>query len=118
MTHMIKEAVGSIVAADVQSSIAALDNAVVMQSRLCASVIEAAGESRLPVVATQKLLEAMSAGIRGLTMSRNDMVETVRELTRIKADSNLDAADFGCPGGLETFTDMARVSTSEIVRAA
>lgn len=99
--HEIKHAVGNVVASDTQASVAALDNALVMQSRMCASIIEAASDSRLPIAATQSLLENLAYGINGLATSRGNMVVAVRELTRIQAGSNLETTSFGCPGGLE-----------------
>lgn len=99
--HEIKHAVGSVVASDTQASVAALDNALVTQSRMCASIVEAAADSRLPIAATQSLLENLAHGINGLATSRGNMVVAVRELTRIQARSNLETTSFGCPGGLE-----------------
>lgn len=99
--HEIKYAVGNVVASDTQASVAALDTALVMQSRMCASIIEAATDSRLPIAATQSLLENLAHGINGLAASRGNMVVAVRELTRIQSRSNLKPTSFGCPGGLE-----------------
>jgi hypothetical protein len=95
----IKHAVGSVVAADTQSSIEALDRAVAQQSRMCASVIEAAHDSHLAIATTQPLLDALSASVRGLVESRANLAEAVRQVAVIQAKSNLRETGFGCPSG-------------------
>jgi hypothetical protein len=97
----IKESVGSVVAADTQSSIETLDRAVAQQSRMCASVIEAAHDSHLAIATTQPLLEALSASVRGLVESRANLAKAVREVAVIQAKSNLRETGFGCPNGWE-----------------
>lgn len=98
--HNIKQQVGQVVAADTQASVAALDMAVLMQSRLCSSSIEAASASQLPIAATQGLLESLSAGISGLVESRAKLAVAVRHLNVIQGRSNLRETNFGCPGGV------------------
>ncbi len=98
--HNIKHQVGQVVAADTQASVAALDMAVLMQSRLCSSSIEAASASDLPMAATQGLLESLSAGISGLVESRAKLATAVRHLNVIQGRSNLRETNFGCPGGV------------------
>lgn len=98
--HKIKHTAGAVVAQDTLSSVTALDTAFVMQARLCATVVEAAAESKLPVAATQKLLDAITAGMRGLVVSREEVVAAVREINFIQARSNLRETSFGCPDGL------------------
>lgn len=93
----IQNATGAVVAADTQASVAALDSAVLTQARLCASVVEGAAQSMLPISATQKLLQAMTDGMSGLVASRMEMVAVVRELTSIQKNSNLNVTSFGCP---------------------
>ncbi len=100
--HQIKHAAGAVVAQDTLSSVTALDTAFVMQARLCATVVEAAAESKLPVAATQKLLDAITAGMRGLVASRKEVVTAVREINFIQARSTLRETSWGCPGGLAT----------------
>lgn len=97
----IKESIGNLVASDTQSSVVALDTAIVMHSRMCASIVEAAADSRLPIAVTQGVIENLVHGISGLAGSRASMVGAVRELTKIQARSTLEATSFGCPGGLE-----------------
>lgn len=102
--HQIKSSAGAVVAADTQSSVAALDAAFIAQARLCATVVEAATESKLPVGATQKLLDSITAGLRGLVASREEVVVAVREINLIQAKSNLRTVAFGCPNGLYPMT--------------
>jgi hypothetical protein len=95
----IKESVGSVVAADTQSSIEALDRAVAQQSRMCASVIEASQDSHLAISTTQPLLDALTSSVRGLVESRAELAKAVREIAVIQAKSNLRETGFGCPSG-------------------
>ena len=95
----IKQSVGAVVAADTQSSIVALDQAVAQQSRMCASVIEAAHDSNLSIATTQPLLDALTTGLRGLVESRAHLAKAAREVAVIQAKSNLRETSFGCPNG-------------------
>lgn len=97
--HTIKQTVGAVVANDTQTSIAALDNALVMHTRLCASILEGSADARLPIAASQRVLSSVSAGIAKLVESRADMVATVRALAVIQGDSSLAEEFFGCPTG-------------------
>jgi hypothetical protein len=98
--HEIKHAVGAVVAADTQASITALDQAVAQQSRMCASIIEAAHDSNLAIATTQPLLDAMATGLRGLVDSRASLAKAAREVARIQGRSTLRETSFGCPNGL------------------
>lgn len=100
IVHQIRNNAGAVVAQDTLSSVTALDTAFIMQARLCASIIEVAAESKLPVAATQKLLDAITAGMRGLVASRQEVVTAVREINFIQARSNLRETGYGCAGGL------------------
>lgn len=104
IVHNIKQRVGQVVAADTQASIEALDAAVLMQTRLCASTIEAAADSQMPIAATQSLLESISAGIDGLVQSRSKLAMAVKHINIIQARSNLRETGFGCPNGLPPAT--------------
>lgn len=99
--HKIKESVGTVVAGDTQASIAALDAAVIMQSRMCSTVMEAATETGLPMGTTQRVLKTLVSGMNGLVASRGDMVSAVRELSHIQANSNLKTVSYGCPDGFK-----------------
>lgn len=115
--HKIKESTGAVVAQDTAASISALDAAFVMQARLCATVIEAASESKLPVAATQKLLDSITAGMRGLVASREEVVATVREINLIQSKSSLRVTSYGCPDGFRTPYASGGVETQEIAQA-
>lgn len=112
----IKQSVGSVVAADTQSSIETLDRAVAQQSRMCASIIEAAHDSHLSIATTQPLLDALTTGLRGLVESRANLAKAVREVAVIQAKSNLRATGFGCPNGLEPMKGSA-TAPSELATA-
>ena len=104
--HKIKEQVGQVVASDMQASIEALDNAVLMQSRLCASTVEASSDSHLPIASTQGLLESLSGGLDELVQSRARLVKAARHVSVIQGSSNLREVSFGCPNGLALLTTV------------
>ena len=108
----IKQSVGAVVAADTQSSIVALDHAVAQQSRMCASVIEAAHDSHLSIAATQPLLDALTTGLRGLVESRAHLAKAAREVAVIQAKSNLRETSFGCPSGWSSKVAMPEAITA------
>lgn len=113
--HNIREQVGQVVAADTQASITALDTAVLMHSRLCASAIEASADSHLPIAATQGLLESLAAGIDGLVQSRSKLVTAVRHINIIQGRSNLRETGFGCPNGWHPIAkDEQQIATAEL----
>jgi hypothetical protein len=96
----INKTSGTVVAGETQTLAAAIDSAMLAQARLCASIIETANESKLPVAATQKLLQSLSANMSGLVTSRSEFATAVRELNIIQARSNLKEMATGCPNGL------------------
>ncbi|WP_126173023.1 hypothetical protein [Altericroceibacterium xinjiangense] len=104
MMHEIKETIGAVIAGDTQASVKALDTAVTLQSRMCSNIMEAAMEARLPMGATQGLLEKLASGMNGLVATRSDMIAALRELSRIQSQSNLKTVSYGCPAGVENMT--------------
>jgi hypothetical protein len=100
----INKTSGTVVAGETQTLAAAIDSAMLAQARLCASIIETANESKLPVAATQKLLQSLSANMSGLVTSRSEFATAVRELNIIQARSNLKEMATGCPNGLPPMT--------------
>lgn len=99
--HTIKQAAGSMIAADTQDTVNALDTAMVTQSRLFATVVETAAQSKLPVGTPQKLLQNISASMAGLVASRADIVAAVTQINLIQMRSNLKETAFGCPKVVE-----------------
>lgn len=99
--HNIKQASGSMIAADTQDAVSALDTAMMAQSRLFATVVETSAEAKLPVGTPQKLLQSISAGLAGLVATRADMVTAVTQINLIQMRSNLNTTSFGCPKVVE-----------------
>lgn len=97
---------GTVVAAETQTLAAAIDSAMLAQARLCASIIETAGEAKAPVAATQKLLKSLSDNMSGLVASRADFAIAVRELNVIQSRSNLKEMATGCPNGIRPLTGV------------
>lgn len=103
------QAAGQVIAADTQSSVAAIDEAVLSYARLCCSIVEVSGSSDLPVVAAQKALKSTVSGLNALIASREEIATATRELVKIQKISTLEAVSFGCPGGLPEKTATADI---------
>ncbi len=86
-----------VVAADVQTTVAAVDDAILNGARLCASFIEATQGSNLPVSQSQKVIKSITAGLSAVADGRAEIVSAVRHLTTIKDNSNLAPENYGCP---------------------
>lgn len=95
--HQIKETAGVVVAAETQAMVAAIDNAMLTQARLCSSVVEAASDAKMPMAATQKLLQSISDGMGTLVATRANLSSAVKEMAFIKSRSNLQPVSWGCP---------------------
>lgn len=95
--HQIKENAGVVVAAETQAMVTAIDNAMLTQARLCSSVVEAASDAKMPVAATQKLLQSISDGMGSLVTTRANLSTAVKEMALIKSRSNLQPMNWGCP---------------------
>lgn len=102
----IQKTVGLVVAEDSKSALVAIDRAILAETRLTGSIIEASEQSGLPIGYSQKLLEGMSRGFEHLVAGRADMLAVIRQLTAIKSASTLDTVDFGCPEGVNPRTPM------------
>lgn len=96
---ILREGAGLVVAHDVQTTIAAVDDALLTSARMCASVIEAMHGSNLPVAQSQQLLTAVTSGMASVLDGRAQMVEAIRRMHAIKGRSNLAPVDYGCPDG-------------------
>lgn len=100
--HRIQETAAKVVVDDTQSSVGAIDQAVMSYSRLCASIVEVSNASDLPVTAGQPALAKVAAGLNALIEGREHIASAVRELTKVQRDSSLRETAFECPGGLPT----------------
>ena len=98
--HQINPSSGKIIAADTQGSVQAVDQAVLSYSRLCASVIEVSGSSRLPISAGQPALTRIAAGLAALIEGRAQIAEATRDLLKVQGASTLKEMAFECPNGL------------------
>ena len=92
---------GAIVAADTKNAVAAVDDALLNSVRMYASIIEATQGSNLPAAQSQKLLTSMTESLQSVVRGRGEIVDTIRQLTVIKGQSNFAPEDFGCPEGLQ-----------------
>lgn len=97
--YHISEKLGHVVAADTKSAVGSINDAIISQSRMCATIVEASIAANLPIGAVQSPLAAVSEGLRSLVVSRAGVVQAVRELTEIQRLSNLKEVGFGCPLG-------------------
>lgn len=98
----LKEGAGLVVAGDVQSTVAAVDDALLQSARMCASVIEATRGARIPVQETQQLLRAISQSLNLVLDGRGELVTAIRQMNNIKGHSNLAPVNYGCPDGWNT----------------
>lgn len=97
--YNISEKLGHVVAADTQSAVGSLNEAIVNHSRLCATIVEASIAANLPIGAVQGSLVAVSDGLQSLVANRAGVAVALRELTDIQRKSNLKEVGFGCPTG-------------------
>lgn len=100
----VNESAGHVVAADTQSSVAAIDQALLSYARLCCSIVEVSGSSKLPIGVAQKALKSTVTGLNALIEGREEIASATRELLKIQKGSTLQPVSFGCPGGLPTKT--------------
>lgn len=112
--YSIEKSSGQIIAADTQSSVSAIDNAVASNARLCASIIEVNSNAKLPVATSQKALSLVTEGLTTLVESRAKMADATRELLKIQKASSLQETSFGCPTGLPPHTGH---SSNESIRS-
>ncbi|MEK6542624.1 MAG: hypothetical protein AABZ45_10965 [Pseudomonadota bacterium] len=97
--YKIENGVGNVVAADLQASAAAMENAVYANARLCASLVEGAAQSKLPFSATQAILESVTNSMSKLINSRAELLETMLGLKALQLQTTLRETAFGCPAG-------------------
>lgn len=95
--HQIDQSAGQVIASDTQASVAAVDQAVLSYSRLCASIIEVSNSANLPVAAGQPALAKIAAGLSALVEGRDLIAGATRDLLKVQRMSNLDVSNFGCP---------------------
>lgn len=112
--HDIEHSAGQVIAADAQASVAAIDQAVLSYSRLCASIIEVSQSANLPVTTGQPALAKMSAALAAVVEGRELVAEATRELLKVRGRSNLREVGFGCPPELPS-PSAAREAHSSIV---
>lgn len=103
---------GAVVAADVQSTVAAVDDALLNGARMYVSVLEAAHGSNLPVAHSQRILRSMTSGLSAVVDGRGELVAAVRQLSFIKSKSNCAPEAYGCPEGWDV--SASADATSEV----
>jgi hypothetical protein len=108
----IELATGMVISEDLKASIKAIDSALLQETRLTSSLIEASDQIGLPINHSQKLLEGMARGFEKLVSSRSDMLAVVRQVNAIRAQSTLEVVDLGCPVGL-TLKEPMKVGDRE-----
>lgn len=95
----IQNNTGALVAAETKDALKAIDDAILTELRLCATLVEAFGENGVPVGSSQKLLQSLASGLNHFVAGRAEMAQTVRTLTALKGSSNLNETSYSCPGG-------------------
>ena len=97
-----QEGAGTVVAADVQGTVASVDDALLNGARMWVSVLEAFKGAKVLAAQSQKLFETLTAGLTSVVTGRKDMVAVIRQLTVIQGQSNLAVEAYGCPEGWTT----------------
>lgn len=93
----IQDNIGSLVASETQGAMRAIDNAILTELRLCATLVEAFETTPVPVGRSQKLLQTLASGLNHFVAGRGEMAQTVRTLSAIKTGSNLHDTSYNCP---------------------
>jgi hypothetical protein len=93
----IEDNIGALVAAETKGALKAVDDAILTELRLCATMVEAFGETGLPISSSQKLLQSLASGLNHFVAGRAEMAHTVRTLTAIKNGSSLAETSYSCP---------------------
>jgi hypothetical protein len=94
----IQNNTGALVAAETKGALKAIDDAILTELRLCATLVEAFGETGVPVGSSQKLLQSLASGLNHFVAGRAEMAQTVRTLNALKGSSNLSETSYSCPG--------------------
>jgi hypothetical protein len=93
----IDENIGALVANETKGALRAIDNAILLELRLCTTLVEAFEQTAIPVGTSQKLLQNMTKGINHIVAGRGEMAGTVRALAALKSGSTLGAVSYNCP---------------------
>jgi hypothetical protein len=96
----VDDNIGGLVAAETKGALRAIDDAILSELRLCATLIEASEQTGLPIGSSQKLLQNLTKGINHFVAGRGEMAMTIKTLTAIKADSSVRETSYNCPGQL------------------
>ncbi len=95
--HTIEAPAGQVIASDTQTSVEAVDKAVMSLAHLCASIVEVSSASSLPISTAQGALSNAGDGLTKLIATRSDLSRATRDLIKIRNASNLRTVAFGCP---------------------
>jgi hypothetical protein len=101
------------VAADTKRAVTAIDAALLCDTQLMVTIIEALQNSNLPIKRSQDLLQSVTEGINHVVAGRAAMVGTITKLAALKGRSNMAPVDYGCPDGL-AFLQSETVETAGI----
>lgn len=94
---IIQNNTGALVAAETKGALKAIDEAILNELRLCATLVETFEEAKVPVGSSQKLLQSLASGLNHFVAGRAEMAQTVRTLTALKKSSNLAETSYNCP---------------------
>jgi hypothetical protein len=94
----IAEISGMVMAADTRATIRAIDQALLEETRRCASVLASDTLGNLPVAQSQTILESMTRSFERLVASRADMLDVTRRLSAIQNQTDLQITDNGWSG--------------------
>ncbi len=86
------------IAASIQTTHAAIDDAMINFVQLTGTMLAAGRGSDIPAAASQKAIEAATMAITNMCNARRDFVSAHRQMTALKGQSDLKEVGFGCLG--------------------
>lgn len=98
--HTFNTGAAIVIAADLRTTLASVDSALVTGSRLIGTMLETAQDANLSAIESQRVLDDMTTGLTNVVKGRSDMVEALKRMTVLKRNSNLETVDVGCDNPL------------------
>lgn len=106
---------GTVVAADVRTAFASVDESLLNQARMTVSVLEATQGADIPAGQKQKLLRSLSDSMAAMVEGRSSICAALGEMLKIKQHSNLSPVSYGCPIGWEDLKASAAPAAMPVV---
>jgi Fe-S-cluster formation regulator IscX/YfhJ len=96
--HHVNHGDAERIASSIQTTHAAIDEAMLNFVQLTGTMLDAGRGSDIPAAASQKALEAATMAITNMCNARRDFVSAHRHMVALKGESDLREVGFGCLG--------------------